>query len=109
MAIAHLLNQLVTIYSQSAGVDKHGNVTFSSGSAVLGRFQRTNKTIVTDTKEIEPIDGIVFLSADVTVEVGDKLTYAGEAYRVMKRSSHIVGNGRLHHTELMVQLWGYGA
>lgn len=109
MAINHLLNQDGTIENRESGTDRHGNRSFGDARDVKIRFQRTNRTTMTAEREREPIDGIVFLSPDETVDTGDRITYAGQQYRVIKCEPVVLGNGVVHHYELMVQLWSFGA
>lgn len=104
MSISNLLNQTITLTAQGEQ-DKFGKASFSSGTDYNARFERTNKTIHTKENTVEPIDGVVFLSSDVTVSLGDRIVYDSQTYRVMKISEPPIGNGVIHHKELLVQEW----
>lgn len=104
MAIANLLNQSVTIYAKAVR-NRYGKTTFDSGTLYAARFEQTNKTISTVQSDKEPIDGVVFLNSDCVVDVGDKVVYNSQDYRVLRRSNVPGANGKTHHVELMVQLW----
>lgn len=94
----------MTVY-RAGTVDKFNKKTWGTGTDILGRFRRTDDTITTKTNEIEPINGVVIVKADVDVERGDKITYNGSDYRVMTKLSSVDGKGQLHHIELKVQEW----
>lgn len=104
MSINHLLNQSATL-STKGSVDKYGQNSFGSATSIKVRFEKTKKTIKTINKEEEPIDGVVFVNPNITVAVGDKLTYQSVEYRVMKSSPIVKGNGVVNHHELLVQEW----
>lgn len=104
MSIANLLNQDIVIYTKGA-LDGYGKPTFGSGASYKARFEQQNTTIATVQNDREPIDGKVFVMPECVVGIGDKLTYDGEDYRVMRRSKNVVGSGVLSHQELLVQLW----
>lgn len=107
MAINHLLNQTGHLETETGVTDRHGKPTFAAGANINIRFEQTSKIIATATKEREPIDGIVFVKPNQTVDIGDKLTYNEVEYRVMRVSPIVVGNGTVHHKELLVQRWSY--
>ncbi len=107
MSFNQLLNQSAQLENKSEETDRHGKPTFSGGREVRIRFEQTSKIIATADKEREPIDGRVFMLPSETVSKGDRLTYAGNAYRVMLCSPVVLGNGSVHHFELLVQHWSY--
>ena len=107
MAITHLLRQTAVIRNPSGTTDLHGKPTLSTGTTVKARFERTHKTIVTAQREREPIHGIVFVSPDTTVEIGAKVTYDSQDYRVIDRADVVGRNGQVHHYELFCQLWSF--
>lgn len=104
MALVGLLNQAGSLYTKSTR-NKYGKTGFGSAVAIKMRFQKTSTTILNNEREPEPIDGIVFVGPDVTIDVGDKLTYNSVTYRVMTVEPIVVGNGSVHHKELKVQEW----
>ena len=102
MSFAGLLNQSGTIAAKGA-INKYGKFTYGSDTTVSMRFQKTKKIITTVDKDKEPIDGIVFVGPNVSVDTGDKVVYDGLTYKVMVVSPIVLGNGQTHHKELMVQ------
>lgn len=109
MALTHLLNQTISVQEPTGARDMHGKKALSSATEYRARFERTYKTIITAEREREPIHGIVFVDDDTDIDVGSKVTYDSNAYRVMERSDLVLGNGKVHHRELMVQLWSFGS
>lgn len=99
-----LLNQNCTISAKGV-IDTFGKFTFGTPVAVSCRFQSTTRTIASQQNEIEPIDGIVFVGPSTVVGSGDKLTFNGVDYRVMKLQPMIDGRGNTRHYELLVQEW----
>lgn len=108
MAIAHLLKQQISIKNPATANDGFGKPTFGSAAGMKARFERVNKTVVTVDHEREPIDGIVYVGPSGAIIVGAQVTYESELYRVIKIADVPDRRGRLHHRELMVQLWSYG-
>lgn len=104
MSFNALLNQTVTI-SRRTGSDVHTKETYSAGVDARARFERKASVIVTQEREREPIDGIVFIKPNVDVEVGDRLAYNSTNYKVMAVEDVVLGNGTVHHKELKVQVW----
>lgn len=83
----------------------HTKETYSTPVESRARFEKKSSVIVTQEREREPIDGIVFVKASVEAEVGDKLVYNGSNYKVMAVEEVVLGNGNIHHKELKVQTW----
>lgn len=109
MAITNLLNQTIQIEPRLADTDLHGRPSFGAPQSTKGRFQQTNRTITTAEREREPIDGLIWTMPSNPIEVGDRVTYNSIVYRAMRSSPIVLGNGKIHHYEAMVQLWSYGA
>lgn len=109
MAITHLLNQTVTLRNPAGTRDRHGKPALDAGASLKARFQRTYKTIVTEQRDREPIHAVVFTGPSTVVEIGAKVTYESEDYRVMQVSDIRLGNGQVHHYELMCQLWSFAS
>jgi hypothetical protein len=109
MSITRLLKQTVTIENPNGTVSKRGEPSFSAPATYYARFQPSTKTIMNAKGEREPLDGLVFVAPDATVSIGAKLTYAGAAYRVVRRDVIPGRKGNTHHFELGVQSWSFGA
>lgn len=102
--IEKLLNQTITISSKSAR-SRYGTPTYSSPVTVKARIELTTKTIMNATKELVPIDAIVFVALGTTVVVEDKIIHGGINYRVMRKDVLVDGRGDTRHIELMAQKW----
>lgn len=109
MSLGSLLNQSVSIKNGTGQFDLHGKPTLGSTASTPGRFEKTYKTIVTENQEREPIHGIVFVGPTVSVNIGAEVTYGSDKYRVMQLEEVVGRGGAIHHKELLVQLWSYGA
>jgi hypothetical protein len=107
MNVDHLLRQTCTIYTAGAQ-DRFGKNTHAAGADFACRFQQTNRIIQKPNGEKAPIDGIVWLVASAAAAINDKLTFAGQDYRIMKISPMVDGSGTTRHLELMVQDWSTG-
>lgn len=109
MSFNSLLRQSITISNPSGTADLHGKDSFSAGQAVRCRFERVYKTVVTAEREREPIHGVAIIGPGFTPQVGAKVQYGSDIYRLLERSDAPGRNGALHHYELMLQLWEFGA
>jgi hypothetical protein len=110
MSAISLMRQEVTIETVQANVrSKTGDSLFETGYATRARFQRTTKTIMGPDRKLQPVDGIVFLPPNIDIAVGSRMTYDGQAYRVLRLDEPPGGNGRVDHLEAMVQSWSYAA
>jgi hypothetical protein len=109
MSLNSMLRQSITIENPTGKTGKHGDRSFSPAVTVRSRFQQVTKTMVNLKGEREPIDGIVFVGPDATANIGAKVTYLGNQYRIMKREVVPGRNGKTHHLELQVQTWSFGA
>lgn len=104
MNVDHLLKQSCTVSTLGAQ-DKFVKTAYGSAMTYACRFQSTSRTIVTAVSEKTPIDGVVWLSATAVAGLNDKLTFAGNDYRIMMISPIVDGAGATRHLELMVQKW----
>jgi hypothetical protein len=104
MSVSSLSGQTVTIYPQGVR-DKFNKITWGSGVVHRCRFQKTSQVITTVQKEREPIDGIAMISGNPSVEIGDKLAYTVDNYKVMTKKENIDAHGNVHHVTLKVQKW----
>lgn len=107
MNVDHLLKQTCTVYTAGAQ-DRFGKNAHGAGVDYACRFQQTSRIIQKPNGEKAPIDGIVWLSASAQVVRNDKMTFAGQDYRIMKVSPMVDGAGVTRHYELMVQDWSTG-
>ncbi len=104
MNVDHLLKQTCTL--STAGVqDKFGKKSEGAGVAVACRFQKTSRVISTVQKDLEAIDGLIWLSAGTSVSNGDKIVFETKSYKVMKVEPIVDRNGTTRHLEVMVQEW----
>lgn len=107
-SIKHLLNQSVSIENPTEERDRYGKPILQPDLEYAARVERVHKTITSDDKEQEPVHLEVYLPDDAAVVRGGKLTYKDESYRIMSVEDAVGRNGRIHHLELMCQLWEFG-
>lgn len=107
MAIGDLLNQTISVQNPTSTRDKHGNLGVGSATSVACRAERTNKVISTPERERDPVHLLVMIGPTSTVNIGAKITYDGDEYRVLSKSDAPGGDGAIHHYELACQLWSY--
>ena len=109
MSFTALLRQTISVKSMDGARDLHGKRALGTATEYRARFERTYKTIVTAEREREPIHAVVFVGKDADIEVGAQVTYDSQEYRVLERSDVAGRNGRVHHYELMLQLWSFNS
>lgn len=109
MSFNALLRQTISVKNRDGARDLHGKQALGSSTDYKARFERTYKTIVTAEREREPIHGIVFVPKNVDISIGAQLIYGSEEFRVLEREDVVGRNGRVHHYELLVQLWSFGS
>ena len=107
MALGQLLNQTVTVRNLDGDLDKHGRPSLSESSTIRARFERVNKTTVGANRELEPIHGVAFVAPSNAIDLGAKITYDSQEYRVIDRADVVGRNGQIHHYELMLQFWSW--
>ena len=107
MSVESLSHQSITIENPSGTLNRYGKSGFSASTTALVRFERTYKTIKTDTKEREPIHALVGLEPDISISKGARVVYGSDSYRVMEIAEAVDGDGAVHHREAMLQLWSY--
>lgn len=79
----HFFNDAMTIYA-SPTTDEYGRQDWGSGVAVTGRFVEKNTLLYQPSGEAAMSDAIIHVSADVTLNIGSRITYDSVDYRVMK-------------------------
>lgn len=110
MSLNGLLHQQITISSKT-GYNDFGRPVVSAAATVNARFQRTNKTIFNPaqvgsvTTEIQTVLAVVYVPADTTVAIDDKVTYDSTDYKVFDIYTAIDGNGRTNHLKLQLTKW----
>lgn len=109
MSFLGLLRQTITVRNPSGTKDLHGKDAFGSATDIRARFERTYKTIVTAQREREPIHAIAAIPSTANVQVGAKVTFGSDLYRVLERADVPGRNGSVHHYELMLQLWSFAS
>lgn len=104
MSYNSLLKQTITLKTKT-GLDRYGRETISSGSNYRARFQRVRKNIMDSKGNIVPIDGLVFVKSDLTVNSDDIIVYDSQNYKVVGRRDSIGKDGSTHHQTLEVIKW----
>lgn len=104
MSLAGLLNQTITIYNRTS-FDEYGRATLSSGTDVVGRFERHQKVKLLADGKVNNIEAICYIPAGTTVAINDKISYDGTYYKVMDRIDATDGAGKTHHIKLELIRW----
>lgn len=104
MSIASLLNQTITLYSQS-GYDEFGDPSFGDGSSVAARFEAATKRILLPNGQTLTIDAEAFVKSSVTVATEDKVLYDSNYYKVVDIFKVPDAVGNTHHKELRLIKW----
>lgn len=105
MSFNGLLNQTVTVYSEGTSRDKQGRLAPGAGTSHKARVERTSEVTMLATKEMVPIDAIMFIDGTATLKEGLKVDYGDDSFRVMKYSEVVGRNGLVHHYEVKAQKW----
>lgn len=109
MSFNGLLNQTATVENPLGSTDRHGQASFEAAQTIRVRAEKTSRTIATATRERAPIDIKFFAGPTVNVLLDARITYLSVKYRTMVVSPIILGNGKVHHYEILAQDWSYGA
>lgn len=104
MSVTGLMNQSLTVYSKS-GYDKYGRETVGTGTSVACRFQKTTKQRLALNGALTTIVGIVYVPADTTVAIEDKITFDAVNYRVFGIYAAVDGAGNDNHLKLELTKW----
>lgn len=107
MSLTGLMNQTITLYAKT-GLDKYGRESYSTSSTVKCRFQRKSSTRMVPTgatAEVKVIEAIVYLPADTTINIGDKVTYESVNYKVFGRYDAVDGSGGTNHIKVELTKW----
>jgi hypothetical protein len=107
MSINQLLNQTITVKIPTGSHDVHGKPALGAEVEYRARIERTYKTIITPNKDREPVHAVGFVGPDSNIPIGSQVVYGSDTYRVLQRSDVVGRRGRLHHNELMLQLWSF--
>jgi hypothetical protein len=103
--IKGLLNQTITIYSKT-GFDAYGRESVGTATTAKGRMEVGNKNYLKPNGETVTIDAILFLGADVTISIDDKVNFNSVNYKVTYLNKIVGGSGSTDHLELALQQWG---
>lgn len=99
MSLPQLLNQTIVVYNK-ASYDPYGREVLGSGQNVLARFQRVTKSRFLPNQQVVTIDAIAYIDGEASINVNDKVTYAGENFKVHGKSIAVDGQGNFHHTKV---------
>lgn len=104
MGINGLLNQTITLYSKS-GYNAYGRENVGSGTSVQSRFQKQTKQKLLPNGSLITIEAVVYVPADTTVAVDDKVTYGSVDYKVYAIYAAVDGVGTTNHLKLELTKW----
>lgn len=107
MSLKRLLKQSITINNPAGALGKHGEVVLGASATVPCRFEKTSRTILNPQGEREPIDGVAYVGATAVLQLGAKVIYSTETYRLMRIEEIPGRRGIIHHYELLLQLWSF--
>ena len=104
MALQNLLNQTVSIASQSS-FDAYGREVVGTAASYQARIQEVNKSRLLPNGQTIVIDAIAYLDGAAAVNVNDRVTYGSTQYKVHGKSTGIDGQGNTHHTKVELVKW----
>lgn len=104
MSIAGLLNQTIVIYGKTS-YNAQGREVVGSGVSVPARVQMTNKNVMGPNGAILTIAAKVDVGPNTTVNVDDKVTYAGQNFKVYTVYPVPGRLGTTHHKLLDLIRW----
>ena len=104
MSLQGLLNQTITIYNETS-FNAEGREVVGAGTDYQVRFQPSTKQKLMVNGNIVTIDAIVYIKPDATVEVGDRVDYGDDKYKVFNKYEAVDGNGKTNHYKLELVLW----
>lgn len=99
MSVTGLFNQTIVIYGRTS-YNAQGREVVGAGVSVQGRLQPKRKTIFLPNQEVVSLMGIAYVPANTTVNIGDRITYAGVTYKVFNKYAVPDGNGNTNHIKL---------
>jgi uncharacterized protein YigA (DUF484 family) len=103
--LKHLLKDTLTIYS-TVTHNEYNEETFSDSHEYMGRFQLKNKLFLNDKNEQIQADALVYIEKEATgVDIGTKITFNEQDYRVVAVKSALNDLNNLHHYEVWLQRW----
>ena len=104
MSFNSLLNQTITLYTKNS-YDAYGREVVGAGANHLARVQAKTKSILLPNGQLQQIDAVVFLKSDVTIDINDRMDYLGTKYKVVGKSTAVVGSGGTHHLTVQIAKW----
>lgn len=104
MSLRGLFNQTITVYNQSS-FNAEGREVVGAGTDYQVRFQETTRQKLMLNGNIITIDAVVYIQADADVEVGDRVDYGSDKYKVFGKYQAVDGSGSTHHIKLELTLW----
>ncbi len=100
----HMLKQVVAISSQT-GSNDYGETTHGSATQQPARVELVNKSKLQPGGEVIPITAKVWVKPSLAVDVGDKLTYGENNYKVIGRTEVPNGQGKVMLVMLECTEW----
>lgn len=97
--ITGLFNQTILIYGRTS-YNAQGREVLGASVSVKGRIQPKRKTIFLPNQEVIVLAAIAYVPSDTTVNIGDRLTYAGINYKVYNKYPVPDGQGNTNHIKL---------
>jgi hypothetical protein len=79
------MQDIINVYPTPV-LDEYGKSSFASSTAYKGRFVEKTKVILSPTGENVTSQAEVWLTPDVPVDLGDKLIYETQGYRIIQLS-----------------------
>lgn len=104
MSVNGLLNQQITITSKT-GYNAYGRETVGAAATVQSRFQKDTKQRLLPNGSLVTILATVYVPADTTVVVDDKVSYGNVDYKVFGIYTAVDGQGDTNHLKLELVKW----
>lgn len=85
MSITRLLGDVVTVYPASTGTDEYGNtvLTYGSGTDYPARMEQTTGTEVTQDRDTQVADWVLFLNPDAVITGDSRVVFNGSTFEVL--------------------------
>ena len=99
MSVIGLFNQTILIYGKTS-YNSQGREVLGSGVSVRARLQPKRKSIFLPNQEVIALAAIAYVPADTTVNIDDRVTYAGVNYKVFSKYPVPGGTGNIDHIKL---------
>lgn len=104
MTVRAFFNQIMTVYPK-ASYNRYGRVVTTTGTEENCRFQKGTRSVLMPNGQTKVIEGIIYTKAGLSVNINDRIDYAGDKYQVFSKSEPVDGSGNVNHLKLELTKW----